>query len=112
MKPKPFLLDLKYIDQAELEMVNPIAQGDFSADMMDAVIARLNALQVDLEDQWVSTPGELTSNANPINGEMLKDRDQNSSQNSEDTMSEPSDKKEVSLDELDSFLFTASQRKK
>ena len=110
-KPKPFLLDLKYLEQEELETADPVAHKILPADMMDEVIARLNALQVDLENQMVSIPGELTPNENSINGNIRKDRAQDSLPDSEGTINEPSDKKEVSLEELDSFLFTATQRK-
>jgi hypothetical protein len=106
-KPKPFLLELKYLDQEELKSADQASQEELPADMMDVVIARLHALQTNLENQLVSTPGELTQNENPINGGMRKDRDQGSI-----TDNEPSDKREVSLEELDSFLFTATQRKK
>ncbi len=105
-KPKPFLLDLKYLDQEELETVNPVSHKKLPADMVDVVIARLNALQVDLENQLVSIPGELMPRENPVNGKMRKDRIQDSR-----PVNESSDKKEVSLDELDSFLFTSTQRK-
>ena len=104
-RPKPFLLDLKYLDQEELETEVSVDQGRLPADMMDAVIARLNALQVDLEKQLVSVPGELTTSESPINGKMRKE-------GVVKTTGEPSDKKAVSLDELDSFLFTSTQRKK
>jgi hypothetical protein len=110
-KPKPFLLDLKYLDQEELETVDPVAHEELPADIMDVVIARLNALQVDLENQLVSIPGEPTANENSINGNMRKDRVQDSLPDLEETLNDPSDKKEVSLEELDSFLFTATQRK-
>ena len=110
-KPKPFLLDLKYLEQEELETGDPIVDEHLSADMMDVVIARLNALQNDLENQLVSIPGELTASENLINGNMRKDRVQDSLSVSEETVNEPSNKKEVSLEELDSFLFTRTQRK-
>ena len=107
-KPKPFLLELKYLDQEELESVS---QEDLPADMMDEVIARLHALQIDLENQLVSSPGQLAQSENPINGSMRKERVQDSPPDLEGAISEPSDKKEVSLEELDSFLFTTTQRK-
>ena len=80
-KPKPFLLDLKYLDREELETENPVSQEQFPADMMDEVIARLNALQVDLEKQLISIPGELILNENPSD--------------------ETSDQKDCLLEELD-----------
>jgi len=43
---------------------------------------------------------------------MRKDRSQSSVPDFEGTIDDPSGKKEVSLEELDSFLFTATQRKK
>jgi hypothetical protein len=105
-KPKPFLLDIKYLDQEELETVDPVANEKLSDDMMDVVIARLNALQADLENQLVSESGELSASEN-----MRKDRKQTFLPVSECAINEPSDKKEVSLEELDSFLFTSTQRK-
>lgn len=111
VKPKPFLLDLKYLEPEALETADPVAGEKLPDDMMDAMIARLNDLQVDLENQWVSIPGELTPAEKPINGSMRKDRTQGLVPDLEGTISNPSDKKEVSLEELDSFLFTATQRK-
>jgi len=72
--------------------------------MVDAVIDRLNSLQTNLENQ-------LVARHNPVNGNMRKNRVQDSLPSSEGTTHDPSDKKEVSLNELDSFLFTATQRK-
>jgi hypothetical protein len=112
IKPKPFLLDLKYLDQEALETADPVAGEKLHDDVMDAVITRLNDLQVDLENQLVSIPGELTAIENSINGSMRKDRTQSSVPDLEGTINDPSDKKEVTLEELDSFLFTATQRRK
>ena len=108
MRPKPFLLELKYLDQEELES---ISKEKLPADMMDAVIARLHELQVDLENQLVSTSHELNSGDIPIDGNMRKNRRQESLPDSEGTLNEMADKKLVSLEELDSFLFTTTQRK-
>ena len=112
VKPKPFLLDLKYLDPEALETADPVTGEKLPDDMMDAVITRLNDLQVDLENQLVSIPGELTPIENSIYGSMRKDRTQGSVPDLEGMISDPSDKKEVSLEELDLFLFTATQRKK
>jgi hypothetical protein len=110
-KLKPFLLDLRYLDQEELEAENPVSHEKLSADMADVTIARLNALQVDLENQLGSIPGELAPRRIPIDKHMRKDRIQDSLPDLEGTINGLSDKKEVSLEELDSFLFTATQRK-
>ena len=80
--------------------------------MMDVVIARLNALQVDLENQLVPIPEELVPEENLINGNMRKEQIQDSLPTLERTSSEPTVTREVSLEELDSFLFTDTQRKK
>ena len=110
-KPKPFLLDLKYLDQEELEKALPVSLKQLPDDMVDVVIARLNALQVDLESQLISKPGELMPGENAVNGNMRKDRNQDSLPMLERTINGTSDDKEDSLEELDSFLFTATQRK-
>jgi len=110
-KAKPFLLNLKYLDQEESEAIDPVSHDKLPADMVDVVIARLNALQVNLENQLVSLPGELIPRENPINGNIQTDRIQDSLPDLEETINESSDKKEVSLEELSSFLFTATQRK-
>jgi hypothetical protein len=110
-KPKPFFLNLEYLDQEDLETEHPVSHEQLPDDMVDVVIARLNALQVDLESQLISKPGELMPRENPVNGNMRKDRNQDSLPMLEGTIKESSDKKEVSLNELDSFLFTATQRK-
>ncbi|MEE8269440.1 MAG: hypothetical protein V3R23_05440 [Nitrospinaceae bacterium] len=110
-KAKPFLLNLKYLDQEESEAIDPVSHDKLPVDMVDVVIARLNALQVNLENQLVSLPGELIPRENPINGNIQTDRIQDSLPDLEETINESSDKKEVSLEELSSFLFTATQRK-
>ncbi len=112
VKPKPFLLDLKYLDQEELETVDPVVHEKLPGDMMDVVIARLNALQVDLENQLVPIPEELVPEESLINGNMRKEQIQDSLPTLERTSSEPTVTREVSLEELDSFLFTDTQRKK
>ena len=111
-KLKPFLLDLRYLDSEELETANSISNEKLPADMVDATIARLNALQVDLESQFTSTPGESISEEIPVGKDMRKDRTQNSLPEFEGIANQSSDKNEVTLEELDSFLFTATQRKK
>jgi len=111
VEPKPFLLDLKYLDQEELETGFTVSNEKFSSDMVDMVIARLNALQVDLESQLISIPGELMPRENPVNKNMRKDRNQDSHPDLKGAINESPDKKEVSLEELDSFLFTVTQRK-
>ena len=108
VKVKPFLLDVRYLEQEESD---DDSSGKLSADQVDAAIARLNALQVDLENQLVSIPGELIAKKKPANENMRKDRIQGSLPDLEGTVNESHDPKEVSLEELDSFLFTATQRK-
>jgi len=95
------------------EKIKPTVTGEeLHDDMMDAVLSRLNELQVDLENQLVSIPDELTAIESSINESMRKDRTQSSVPDLEGPINDPSDKKEVSLEELDSFLFTATQRRK
>ena len=72
--------------------------------MVDAVIDRLNTLQTNLENQ-------LVARHNPVSGNMRKDRVKDALPSSEGATHDPSNKKEVSLNELDSFLFTTTQRK-
>ena len=95
-KLKPFLLDLRYLDQEESEAHNSVSQEKLSPEMADATISRLNALQVDLESQFDKS--------------MRKDRIQDPIPSLEGNNNGLSDKKEVSLEKLDSFLFTATQR--
>jgi hypothetical protein len=104
VKAKPFLLDLKYMIREELETADSVSHEKFHSNMVDAVIDRLNSLQTNLENQ-------LVARHNPVNGNMRKNRVQDSLPSSEEATHDPSDKKEVSLNELDSFLFTATQRK-
>ena len=104
VKAKPFLLDLKYMIREELETADSVSHEKFHSDMVDAVIDRLNSLQTNLENQ-------LVARHNPVNGNMRKNRVQDSIPSSEGATHDPSGKKEVSLNELDSFLFTATQRK-
>ncbi len=110
-KLKPFLLDLRYLDQEGSETENLISQEVLPADMVDATITRLNALQADLENQLVSTPGNVVSGDALVNENMRKKRTRDSLPDLEGTINTSSGKKEVSLEELDSFLFTASQKK-
>ena len=107
MKHKPFLLDLKYLDTEELEPENSVSHEKLPADIVEAAIARLNALQVNLENQLVSIPKD-----NLDDEDMRKERTQNSLPDLWEVTNTSSDKKEVSMEELDSFLFTAIQRKK
>jgi len=104
VKTKPFLLDIKYMIQEELETADPVSHEKFHSDMVDAVIDRLNTLQTNLENQ-------LVARQKPVNGNIRKDRVQKSLPSLQEATHDPSNKKEVSLDELDAFLFTATQRK-
>jgi hypothetical protein len=108
VKPKPFLLDLKYLDREESEAID---KGKLPADMVDVVVARLNALQVDLENQFTSVSEELTPGDSQVNGSMWKSLIQGSFPALEEVNDESPDRKEVSLEKLDSFLFTTTQRK-
>jgi hypothetical protein len=101
---KPFFLDPKYMIQEEMETTKPVSHEKFHSDMVDAVIDRLNTLQTNLENQ-------LVARHNPVSGNMRKDRVKDTLPSSEGATHDPSDKKEVSLNELDSFLFTTTQRK-
>lgn len=96
-KPKPFFLDLQYLVEEELaaETGSP---KKLSPGMVDRIVARLNDLQTHLERQ-------LASSRNPATMSMRNNRIQ-------DPPPVVEDKREVSLEELDSFLFTAHQRKK
>ena len=97
-KPKPFFLDLQYLVEEELaaETGSP---KKLSPGMVDRIVARLNDLQTHLERQLASL------SRNPATMSMRNDRIQ-------DPPPVVEDKREVSLEELDSFLFTAHQRKK
>ncbi len=109
VKPKPFFLDLKYLIEEELESAGPGASKKLSPEMVDRIVARLSEFQVTLESQLTS----LIPKAAPdrSHGNMRTERVQGSPPGMEDTFEKLSDKKEVSLEELDSFLFTAKQRK-
>jgi hypothetical protein len=96
-KPKPFLLDVRYLAPEESETENSVSVDKHTAEMADATIARLNALRIGLESQFDKF--------------VRKDRNQNSLPDFKESSNGLSDKKEVSLEELDSFLFTATQRK-
>jgi hypothetical protein len=107
VRPKPFLLRVKYLDKGEPETASPVAHEILSGDMANAVIDRLNALQNDLENQLGFFPGK-----NLTGGETRRDQTQDLFSSLKETTVKSSDKKGVSLNELDSFLFTATQRKK
>ena len=109
---KPFLLDIRYLDEEGSENGDPVSHEKLPAGMIDVTIARLSALQASLENQLVSIPGEQSLSANSASKNMRNDRMQDSHPDLEEIIDEISNKKEVSLDELDSFLFTATQRKK
>jgi len=110
-KVKPFLLDLRYLAPEESETERPDSQKEMSGHMVDVAIARLNALQADLESQLTSIPGKLLPKEIPANENMRKDRIEDSLPDLERMVNESSNQKEVSVEELDSFLFTATQRK-
>jgi len=110
-KLKPFLLDLRYLDQEESEEESPVSHGKLSAEMADAAIARLNALKFDLENQFASISDNLAPRDVPVDEHMRKNRTQDSLPELEGVSNRLPEKKAVSLEELDSFLFTAKQRK-
>ena len=110
-KVKPFLLELRYLAPEESETERPDSQKEMSGHMVDITIARLNALQADLENQLTSIPGKLIPKEIPANENMRKDRIEDSLPDLERMANESSNQKEVSVEELDSFLFTATQRK-
>lgn len=114
-KPRPFFLDLKYLVEEELEAAGPKAPEKLSPEMVDRIVARLGDLQVNLESQLVSMlqkdiPKETVKEI-PPQGDMRKQRVIKSSPVSEGLPEDLPDKKEVSMEELDAFLFTDRQRK-
>jgi hypothetical protein len=111
VKAKPFLLDVKYLYKGESETASPVSDKILSDDMADAVIARLNALQNNLENQLVSIPGKQTLRKNLTGGNMQRNQTQDLFPDLKGKVDESSDNNGVSLKELDSFLFTATQRK-
>jgi hypothetical protein len=110
-KVKPFLLDLRYLAPEESKTEHPDSQKEMSGHMVDVTIARLNALQADLESQLTSIPGKLIPKEILANENMRKDRIEDSLPDLERMVNESSNQKEISVEELDSFLFTATQRK-
>lgn len=103
-KPKPFFLDLKYLveDALKAESSEKLSPG-----MVDRIVTRLNELQSQLEHQLVSQSGK----SGPAKRDMRQDRIQDTAPAVAGTMEGLSEKKEVSLDELDGFLFTANRKK-
>ena len=110
-KIKPFLLDLKYLDPEEPGIESPAVQGKLPGHIVDAVISRLNVLQADLENQLTSLPGKRIFRDSQANGAIRNDRVADSVPDLEKVVKKPTNQKEVSVEELDSFLFTATQRK-
>lgn len=110
-KVKPFLLELRYLDPEDSEKGEPARHGGLPGHKVDSVIARLNALQVDLENQLTSIAGKRTFKEIRVKDTLRKDRIEDSTPDLEGMVNDSSNKKEVSVEELDSFLFTATQRK-
>lgn len=110
-KVKPFLLELRYLAPEESGTEHSDSQKEMSGHRVDITIARLNALQADLESQLTSIPGKLIPKEIMANENMRKDRIEDSLPDLERVVNESSNQKEVSVEELDSFLFTATQRK-
>jgi len=104
--PKPFFLDLKYLVEDELK-AGPESSKKLSPGMVDRIVARLNELQNHLEHQLVSQPGK----GGPAKRDMRHARIQDAAPEVAGTTEGLSEKKEVSLEELDGFLFTANRKK-
>ncbi len=107
---KPFLLDLKYLYRDESETESPVARDTIPDEMVERVVARLNALQNELENHLATVPGERAQNEYQVDGNLRKNQTQDSYPDIKETIGKSSGKKEVSLDDLDSFLFTSTQR--
>ncbi|TDJ51022.1 MAG: hypothetical protein E2O43_07325 [Nitrospina sp.] len=105
--PKPFFLDLKYLAEDEPEAAGPESSKKLSPGMVDRIVARLNELQNHLEHQLVSQPGK----GGPAKRDMRHARIQDAAPEVAGTSEGLSEKKEVSLEELDGFLFTANRKK-
>jgi hypothetical protein len=104
-KPKPFFLGLQYLVKDEMK-AGPESSNKLSPGMADRIVARLNDLQSHLEHQLVSQPGKSA----PVRG-MRPSRIQDAAPVVAGTTEILSEKKEVSLEELDGFLFTAHRKK-
>ncbi len=105
-KPEPFFLDLKFLVEDELK-AGPESSKKLSPGMVDRIVARLNELQIHLEHQLVSQPGK----GGPAKRDMHHARIQDAAPEVAGTTEGLSEKKEVSLEELDGFLFTANRKK-
>ena len=105
-KHKPFFLDLKYLVEDELK-AGPESSKKLSPGMVDRIVARLNDLQSHLEHQLVSQPGKGA----PAERDIRPSRIQDAAPVVAGTTEVLSKKKEVSLEELDGFLFTANRKK-
>jgi len=110
-KLKPFLLDLRYLDQEKLEKETPLSYENLSDDMVDVTIARLNDLQVSLENQLKPIPAKAVPRKIMADKGLRKNRTRDPLPDLEGMVNASSGKREVSLEELDSFLFTSTQRK-
>lgn len=107
-RPKPFFLDLKYLIEEGKGLAGPDGLKKLSSEMVDRIVARLSQLQVNLENQLTTRVPTVLDKSHE---DMRQERIQDSPPGRENPPEELSDKKEVSLEELDSFLFTTSQRK-
>ena len=110
-RPKPFFLDLKYLIEEERSAAGPDAPKKLSPEMVDRIVARLGELQVNLENQLTSRVLKAIPEKTQSPGALRKKPAQIMRSGRDEKPEEFSDKKEVSLEELDAFLFTASQRK-
>ncbi len=105
-KPQPFFLDLKYLIEDEMK-AGPESSKKLSPGMVDRIVARLNDLQSHLVHQLVSQSGKGA----PAERDIRHSRIQDAAPVVAGTTELLSKKKEVSLEELDGFLFTANRKK-
>ncbi|MDH5763421.1 MAG: hypothetical protein OEZ51_10590 [Nitrospinota bacterium] len=111
-KPKPFFLDLKYLIEEELESETSEFPSKLSPEMVNRIVTKLNELQVDLENQFAMRTKSSGNEGEFLDVKMRKNRLDQNLPAVEPVSNDFSGKKEVSLEELDSFLFTTTQRVK
>jgi len=85
----------------------PESSKRLSPGMVDRIVARLNDLQSHLVHQLVSQSGKIA----PAERDIRHSRIQDAAPAIAETTGLLSKKKEVSLEELDGFLFTANRKK-
>ena len=111
-KLKPFFLDLKYLDTEGQETKKSVSEDALPVDKVEMTIARLTSLQDDLENQLRKVSNKVATKIRLGEKGARMNRSQDLPPSLESMHDHPSDKKEVSLEELDSFLFTATQKQK